>query len=121
MAPGATANFTYVTALTTGSATAAVQAEILNAADVAESTPGAYVGLVTANDPDPTDVLTLSVSDSRFEIVDGVLKLKATEALSHSAEPTVLVTITATDQAGLAYSEDFTLNVVPSAEPADSA
>jgi len=55
------------------------------------------------------------VSDPRFEIVDGVLKLRDTETLSYSAEPTVRVTVTATDLARLSYSEEFTLSVVPAA------
>ena len=74
------------------------------------------MGIVAAHDPNPGDVLTFAVSDSRFEIttVDGakVLKLRDTESLDFGTEPTVSLSITATDSAGAAISRNFTVNVV---------
>lgn len=81
-----------------------------------ESVNGARVGAVAAHDPDPGDVLTFAVSDPRFEIttVDGadILKLKDTDSLDYATEPTVTLTITATDSAGAAISRTFTVNVL---------
>jgi hypothetical protein len=53
------------------------------------------------------------VSDSRFEIVGTQLELKAGQSLDRETEPTVNLTITATDQggAGLFYGEPFTITV----------
>jgi len=78
---------------------------------LAENEAGAVVGQVSASDPDSGDKLTYTASDDRFEIVGGQLKLKDGVALDHEGEPQVSVTLTATDQGGLAASETFTLQV----------
>ena len=49
------------------------------------------------------------MDDNRFEIVDGRLKLKSGVGLDYEATPTVTMTITATDDTGLATSETFTI------------
>ena len=80
---------------------------------MAENAAGSGIGTITVVDPDSGDTHTLAVSDARFEIVGNQLKLKAGQSLNYEAEPTVEVTITATDQAGvgLAYNQAFTINV----------
>ncbi len=80
---------------------------------VSENAAGAIIGNLGVVDPDVGDTHTWSVDDVRFEIVAGQLKLKAGQTLDHEAEPTVNLTITATDQGGvgLAYSEAFTITV----------
>uniref|UniRef100_UPI003FCF7267 cadherin-like domain-containing protein n=1 Tax=Tistrella mobilis TaxID=171437 RepID=UPI003FCF7267 len=84
---------------------------VLSGATVAENAAGAVIGTVTGSDPDAGDMLTFSVDDSRFEIVDGTLKLKDGIALDHEVEASVQLTITATDAAGLAASRSVTITV----------
>ena len=86
-------------------------APTLSATTVAENLPGSIIGTVSATDPDAGDTLTYSVSDSRFQIVSGKLQLKTGISLDHEAEPTVNVTITATDNHGLATSKNYTITV----------
>ncbi|MEL6860307.1 MAG: LamG-like jellyroll fold domain-containing protein [Pseudomonadota bacterium] len=81
-------------------------------AGVAENTEGAVVGTLSAFDPDAGDSLTFTVSDDRFEVVDGELRLAEGVTLDHEAEPAIDLTVTATDEGGLATSESFTVDVV---------
>jgi hypothetical protein len=83
----------------------------LSNAPIAENLAGAIVGQVSSTDPDAGDNVTFSVSDARFEIVDGSLKLKDGVALDHEAEPSINVKVTATDTGGLASDHDFTIQV----------
>jgi hypothetical protein len=73
---------------------------------------GAWIGSVTASDPNPGDTHTFAVSDSRFEVRSGQLYLKAQESLSLASGATIDLTITATDAGGLSLERPFTLNVV---------
>ena len=66
----------------------------LTGTTVAENTPGAAIGTVTATDPDIVDKLHYLVSDSRFEVVNGTLKLKSGVSLDYETEPTIHITIT---------------------------
>ena len=79
---------------------------------VAEDAPGAVIGTLTVDDPDVGDTHSLAVDDTRFEVVNGQLKLKAGESLD-AADDGLQVSVTATDSGGLSLSEDFTLAVVP--------
>ena len=85
----------------------------LDAADgaVDEEADGATVGAVTASDPDAGDTHTFTVSDDRFEVADGMLKLKDGMSLDHETEDSVMVTITVTDSGGLTASADVTVSV----------
>ncbi len=85
----------------------------LSSANVAENADGAVIGNVGAVDPDAGDTHTWSVDDARFEIVGTQLKLRAGQTLDKEAEPTVNLTITATDLggAGLDFGESFTIIV----------
>ena len=83
----------------------------LTGSSVAENAPGAVIGTVSALDPDHGDTLTYSVSDSRFEIVSGALKLKSGVSLDHESEPHVTLTLTATDSGGLTTHQTVTINV----------
>ncbi|GJF11675.1 hypothetical protein NGTWS0302_00110 [Mycolicibacterium cyprinidarum] len=115
LAPGESTTFTYYTALSTDENVSSVVARI-DAPTVTEGVPGAQVGMVTASDPDPNDVLTFAVSDARFEVVQSgdtnILKLRDDIALNYSAESTVTLSITATDSVGASTSQAFTINVV---------
>ncbi|MAN61827.1 MAG: hypothetical protein CMI60_07750, partial [Parvibaculum sp.] len=73
-----------------------------------ENAPGAVVGTLTTNDPGEH---TYEVSDTRFEVVDGVLKLRPGLSLNHEAEPSVALTVTVTDDGGLSFTQEFTLAV----------
>src|SRR6185436_13545548 len=78
---------------------------------IAENAPGAVVGTVIVADPDAGDSQSFQVSDSRFEVVDGQLKLKDGVSLDHEGEPSVNVTVTATDSAGHAIQQTFAITV----------
>jgi VCBS repeat-containing protein len=78
---------------------------------VAENTSGTVVGTLSVVDPDAGDVQTFKVSDSRFEVVGNELKLKSGQSLNFEAEPTLNVTVTATDKAGHQISQTVTVNV----------
>ncbi len=77
-----------------------------------ENSGGAGVGTVSAVDPDADDTLTLSVDDSRFEIVAGLLRLKAGQTLDYEAEPSLVVVVTVRDAAGLDLTRAFTVIVI---------
>jgi len=71
-----------------------------------------------ATDPNTGDTVTLTVDDTRFEIVAAMgpglpwaLRLKAGETLDHEATPTVTVTITATDSKGATLDEELVITV----------
>lgn len=67
---------------------------------VVEFTPGDKAGelKIDGNDPDPRFIFT--VSDTRFEVVDGTLKLTDDEFAVRAVEPEIQVTITAQDSIG---------------------
>ncbi len=78
---------------------------------VNENANGAVVGTVTTVDPDAGDKHSYSVSDSRFEVVNGQLKLIAGKSLDYETESSVQLNVTTKDQGGLSYSESFTVKV----------
>ncbi|MEO0388216.1 MAG: carbohydrate-binding domain-containing protein, partial [Pseudomonadota bacterium] len=78
---------------------------------VAENTAGAVVGTLDIVDPDAADTHTLTVSDDRFEVVDGTLKLKDGIALDHEVEADIALSVTATDAAGNSHTQAFDLQV----------
>ena len=78
---------------------------------VAENVSGVMIGTLQVTDPDAGDSHSFQVSDSRFEVVDGQLKLKADASLDREAEPSVNVTVTATDSAGHSIQQTFVINV----------
>ena len=71
---------------------------------------GAVVGSLSVIDPDEGDHHSYTVSDPRFEVVDGELKLKDDAALANG-DGEVTITVTATDSQGLSSSQDFTIGV----------
>ena len=76
-----------------------------------DNTDAAVVGTLTTDDEDTVDNHTYIVSDDRFEVVDGVLRLKAGVTIDNLVEPTVTINLTTTDKGGLTYQEEFTLTV----------
>jgi hypothetical protein len=98
----------------------------LNNALLAENAAGAVIGNLSVSDPDAGDSHVITVSDTRFEVVAGQLKLKAGVSLDFESEPAVTVQVTATDAAGLALTQDLLINVIdaneaPSAIALDNA
>jgi len=83
----------------------------LDVTQVIEGKDGVKVGKLTTTDEDKGDTHTYTVSDSRFEVVDGTLKLKAGEHLDFAKEPTVKLTVTTDDGHGGTFSKEFTLQV----------
>ncbi|MEL6856914.1 MAG: hypothetical protein AAFO74_00925, partial [Pseudomonadota bacterium] len=78
---------------------------------LAENVEGAVVGSVSAFDPDAGDSITFSVSDDRFEVVDGDLRLVDGVSLDHEDAASLDIEVTATDSEGASTTESFTINV----------
>ena len=93
---------------------------------MAENAAGAVVGKVTVTDPDAGDVQSFQVSDSRFEVVNGQLKLTDGVSLDYETEPSVNVTVTATDSGGHSIQQTFSstsanVNEAPSVTSTDGS
>ncbi|MFT6566351.1 MAG: hypothetical protein ACJAVO_001096, partial [Parvibaculaceae bacterium] len=78
---------------------------------VDENAAGATVGSLTTTDVDAGDTATYAVSDDRFEVVGGDLKLKDGVSLNHEEADSVSVTVTATDSGGLETEQTFEIAV----------
>ena len=90
---------------------------INDSGEVYENDPGAFISELSAYDEDsPSQTITFSVDDHRFEVVDDELKLKENESLDYEAEPLVVLTITADDGAGGALEAEFRVTVIDVAE-----
>ncbi len=82
-----------------------------------ENAAGAIIGHLSASDPDIGDTVSFSVSDDRFEIVDNELKLKDGISFDHETNPSVNVTVYATDSGDshpgehLQSASAFTINI----------
>ena len=78
---------------------------------VSERIDGAVVGTISTIDQDTGDTHTYVISDDRFEIIDGSLKLKAGNTVENATEPSIAITIISTDSAGVEFSQDFSISV----------
>lgn len=126
----ASASFSYTisddaTAPATDTATATVTITGVNDAPSAidldnstvdENDAGAVIGALSVADADAGDSHTFSVSDARFEVVGGELKLRSGISLDFEAAPSVSLEVTATDRAGSSRTERFTIEVGDVAE-----
>ena len=83
----------------------------LSSIGVSEKIDGAVVGTISTADQDTGDTHTYAISDDRFEIIDGSLKLKAGNTVEYVTEPSIAITITSTDNAGVDFSQDFSVLV----------
>jgi hypothetical protein len=83
----------------------------LSGNSLVENVEGAVIGRLTAIDPDTIDTHSFEVSDNRFEIVNGQLKLKDGISIDFESEPNLDVTVVAADSAGNKIQETFTLSV----------
>lgn len=78
---------------------------------VPENAHGAVIGNLATSDVDTGDSHGYTVNDARFEVVGSQLKLKASTALDFEAEPTVSLTVTSTDSAGLSIQKALVITV----------
>lgn len=79
---------------------------------VDENAVNATIGNLGATDVDVGDTITYTISDNRFEVVSGsVLRLKSGVSLDYEMEPTVALTVSATDIGGLTSNQGFTITV----------
>ncbi len=77
---------------------------------VAENSAGATIGDLTVADAEGGS-FTYTLSDSRFEVVNNQLKLKAGESLDYETESSISLNITATDSGGLSFTKNFNIAV----------
>ena len=86
--------------------------------DVPEDAPGAIAGFVYVDDPDYGEEYLISVSDSRFEVVDNTLKLIEGESLTWVEPGFVDVTLTAVSlRNGALLSKQTRIHIVKDATP----
>ncbi|WP_018898978.1 cadherin domain-containing protein [Rhizobium sp. 2MFCol3.1] len=78
---------------------------------VDENDAGAIIGKLTTTDKDVGDTHTYTVSDDRFEVVDGSLKLKNNVSLDYEAKHSIDITVTSKDSGNLTTSQTFTIQV----------
>ena len=93
------------------------------AAGLKENVAGLTLAKVTATDPDG-DPISFTVDDARFEVVGGLLRLKAGQSLDYEATPngaSVTVTATATDSLGASTSTVVGYKVIDVNEPLKAA
>ncbi|WP_425409694.1 cadherin domain-containing protein [Hyphococcus sp.] len=83
----------------------------LSNANIDENSAGAVVGTLSAYDPDADDAVTFTVSDERFEVVGGELKVKDGVSFDHEMLETLDVTVTATDRGGLSETQSFSIDI----------
>ncbi|GIT34332.1 MAG: hypothetical protein Ct9H300mP4_06510 [Gammaproteobacteria bacterium] len=83
----------------------------LSADSIQDGLEGANVGQILVSDEDSNESFTYSVNDDRFEIVDGLLKLKTDQSIDYNSEPSVDIQITVTDSGGIEYTETLTIKV----------
>jgi VCBS repeat-containing protein len=88
---------------------------VLDGDSVDENAPaGTLVGTVSADDPDPEDVLSYSLVDNAgglFAVDSATCALTTTAPLDHEAQASYNLIIRATDPAGLSVERTVTINV----------
>nr|VFJ57353.1 MAG: VCBS repeat-containing protein [Candidatus Kentron sp. DK] len=78
---------------------------------IEENLESGTVGKVKVSDPAPGVSYTFAVSDDRFEVDSGNLKLKSGVSLNHEVQESLNVTVTATDNENLSTARAFTIVV----------
>ncbi len=80
----------------------------LSAESIAENDTGAVVGSILVDDPDADEDYEFSISDERFEIRDGQLRLIDGEYLDYESEDLIQLTITARERDGGEDADEIT-------------
>lgn len=83
----------------------------IGGSSVDENATGATIGALTVVDPNDGGAHTFTVSDQRFEVVGGWLKLKDGISLDYETEHSVALSVTTTDSLGLSFTKQFTIAV----------
>jgi len=83
----------------------------LSNAVINENAAGSIIGNLSVTDIDVGDTHTYSVDDTRFEVVNGQLKLKDGVSLDYEAAHSVNLNVTATDNGGLSVVQQFNIAV----------
>jgi Ca2+-binding RTX toxin-like protein len=78
---------------------------------VNENQKGIAIGILSTVDEDSGDTFTYTVDDARFEVAGNTIKLKPDSAIDYESEPTILITVTATDSSGASVQRGFSLSV----------
>ncbi|MBD2357668.1 DUF4347 domain-containing protein [Tolypothrix sp. FACHB-123] len=91
---------------------AAATAITLSNTSVIENEPGATIGLLTVIDPDANDTHVFSVSDDRFVVANGLLKLRSDVSLDYETTPAINLFVTAVDSGGLSKEQSFSITVL---------
>ena len=84
----------------------------LSNSSVTENEAGAVVGDITVADVDAGETFTYALSDSRFVVAGGQLKLASGQSLDREASATVSVQITATDSGNASVQKTFVIDVL---------
>ncbi|WP_371056533.1 Ig-like domain-containing protein [Rhodosalinus sp. K401] len=79
---------------------------------IAENAPGGVVGDIVVTDPNEGDTFTFELSDDRFEVAGGQLKLVDGVALDYEAETQITLSALVTDSAGLSFLATGTIEVL---------
>ena len=74
-----------------------------------ENAAGAVVGTLHAIDPDIGDAHSFTVSDSRFEVVGNILKLKDNMRLDFETDANISLSVTCTDTGGKSFTRSFSV------------
>ncbi len=78
---------------------------------VAEHVAGAVVGQIRFDDPDDGDTHRIEVSDERFEVIGGQLRLKPNVALDRSEAEALTIDVTVIDEGGLSTTETLSISI----------
>jgi hypothetical protein len=84
---------------------------------VPENEAGASLGYVYVRGSLPPEQYAISVSDSRFEVVNGLLKLRDSVALSWQADDALLVTLMAQGSSGEQFTKQTLVRVIKDRAP----
>ena len=78
---------------------------------VAENAAASLIGSVVFTDADANDQHQVTVSDNRFEVVNGLLALRSGVVIDHESEDFIPLQIAVTDSAGATTLHDFVIEV----------
>jgi len=79
---------------------------------VNENRPGAFVGELSAIDPDPDDTVRFATADARFAIEGSRLSLRPEVALDFEAGELVMLEVRATDTGGASVVDEVSVRVL---------
>lgn len=84
----------------------------LSNTDVNENAVAEVIGTLTAVDEDSGDTFTFSTENEMYTITGNEIRLADGKSLNFEQATTAMVTVKVTDNGGLSFDKEFTLNVV---------